>query len=514
MNDKKASKSENLFDNFENLVQQVFSNADEKANFLKKFEKFKATCKKRSIELSENDVSRGKKLKLKIRTQVPNEIWLKIMKYLPSKDCFGSFALVNKHFHGLTLDPSALKYLQIGDIKNDLHFEKLMKVVKRSKNLKEFAICAGKKSVEYWNRLVLKALKISIYLESLKVSVSISDDQVPYRYRDENNPDYSLSFEVLDAIKKRKSLKVLHLQDLRIKPQIGIEISQMKHLKSLQLSYGPVTIITPEIVIGIANNFNQLENIELWDWQFSLPHLGNQFRVALNNLFENNCKTLKRIKICVWPLHCQKILFKDQQKCVSLQNLALCQNLEEFSGAVHGHDLNVISKSQTLKKLEIEYTDEENLRDLLSKKMNLPNLKILSIKTERFDTSELFLNISKQYLPSLERLYIRSEKKYFYNYPLKLATLKKMMKNFPKLKSLQIDGSCVTAIDVPNEYLSAIFKKFGTFIIFGKVKEINMPDRQTNFEDFLENDPLTLGKYLKDKRSFAKWCENNIGYGY
>ena len=89
------------------------------------------------------------------------------------------------------------------------------------------------------------------------------------------------------------------------------------------------------------------------------------------------------------------------------------------------------------------------------------------------------------------------------------------MKSFPKLKSLQIDGNSVnSAIKVSNECLSTIFRDSGIFIIFGKVKEMEMPDRQKNFEDFLGQDPLLLGKYYKEKRNFAKWCENNIGYGY
>ena len=137
--------SQNLLEDFENLVEQFFSNADEKANFLQKFEKLKATNKrKRLMELedSENDVS-SKKLKLEQNVEMPklpNEIWLKIMSYLPCKDLFGRFALVNKHFHELSLDPSALKHLQIEDIENELQFKNLMKVVKRSKNLKGISV--------------------------------------------------------------------------------------------------------------------------------------------------------------------------------------------------------------------------------------------------------------------------------------------------------------------------------------------------------------------------------------
>ena len=234
-----------------------------------------------------------------------------------------------------------------------------------------------------------------------------------------------------------------------------------------------------------------------------------------NNLFENNCKTLKRISIRSRPFYCKGLKKIGQDlHCLALQNLALCQNLEEFSTPVHAHDLKLISKSMTLKKLNLNDINEYNLQPILLDGMNFPNLKYLSIKTRIYDTSRIIAQVSKQFLPELERLYICSRRSFLDYAKVDFAALEKMLKNFPKLKSLQIDGDSVIAIDVPNEHLSVIFRESGIFIIFGKVKEINMSDRQINFEDFLEDDPLTLGKYYKEKRNFAKWCQNNIGYGY
>ena len=71
---------------------------------------------KRPIEVADI-VSEAKRIKL-TASKLPNEIWMKIMSYLKNEDIFGNFALVNKHFHGLTTDPSALKYLQL----KDFHF--------------------------------------------------------------------------------------------------------------------------------------------------------------------------------------------------------------------------------------------------------------------------------------------------------------------------------------------------------------------------------------------------------
>ena len=213
-----------------------------KANFLQRYENFKETC-----EIGpEYDVS-SKKLKLEKRVAMPNEIWMKIMTYLPCKEFFGSFALVNKHFHELTLDPSALKYLQVGDIKHDWHLENLLKVIERSKKLKEVEVVAGtefyhgKKSVEeYWKFIVIKTLKINENLESLKIS--ISDDHEPH-YMNKNNPMYSLSPKIMDILQQRKNLKVLQLKGIIIKPDIAIRISKMRHLKSLHISNDRTMII-------------------------------------------------------------------------------------------------------------------------------------------------------------------------------------------------------------------------------------------------------------------------------
>ena len=153
----------------------------------------------------------------------------------------------------------------------------------------------------------MKALEINKNLESFKVSISVSDHDFPYRCRKATNPDYGygLSSKILDSLKQNKGLKVLHLQELLIDPRIGLQISEMSHLKSLQLSMGPIgyAVVTPEIVDAIANNFNQLENIEIWNWQFE--NFGNDLKRAFNRILENNCQTLKRIKVRFHPVFCR-----------------------------------------------------------------------------------------------------------------------------------------------------------------------------------------------------------------
>ena len=73
------------------------------------------TYKKRPIEneIDENQVEKKIKIDPKKTPNLPQEIWLKIMNHLKTKDLFLSFGLVCKFFNGLTLDSRAVKFLEV-----------------------------------------------------------------------------------------------------------------------------------------------------------------------------------------------------------------------------------------------------------------------------------------------------------------------------------------------------------------------------------------------------------------
>ena len=66
-----------------------------------------------TFEKSSTSENEGSELRAKRSVHLPNEIWLKIINYLKTKDIFGSFALINKYFNQLTPDISVIKYLQV-----------------------------------------------------------------------------------------------------------------------------------------------------------------------------------------------------------------------------------------------------------------------------------------------------------------------------------------------------------------------------------------------------------------
>ena len=120
---KKASKKDfdKAIDEFCKFSKDVFAGSDENRKLqlldgMKSLMNPKSSVK-RPIEVADND-SEAKRLKL-TAFELPNEMWMKIMSHLKNKDIFKSFALVNKHFHALTLDPSTVKYLELEDIRRD-----------------------------------------------------------------------------------------------------------------------------------------------------------------------------------------------------------------------------------------------------------------------------------------------------------------------------------------------------------------------------------------------------------
>ena len=63
----------------------------------------------RTFKKSSTSDNQESGLSVKRSIHLPNEIWLKIINYLKTKDIFRRFALVNKLFNQLTLDTGSIK---------------------------------------------------------------------------------------------------------------------------------------------------------------------------------------------------------------------------------------------------------------------------------------------------------------------------------------------------------------------------------------------------------------------
>ena len=135
-----------LVEKIEEFCNQVLTqnDDDERASLMQKMENFLKNNRKRSMEPMEDSKLR-KKAKLDLvggNTVLPYEVWLKVMNYLPTKDLFGNFALVNKSFYTLSLDPKAVKYLQLNSIMGPDEFEPVQAISCRLKHIVELSIDA------------------------------------------------------------------------------------------------------------------------------------------------------------------------------------------------------------------------------------------------------------------------------------------------------------------------------------------------------------------------------------
>ena len=93
--------------------------------------------KRRSFETSEQVPDKILKLSQSPLMDLPNEIWMTILSFLPTKDILKNFNLTCKHFHSLATNPCAIKslHLKLQNAKDSSQYQEIVKVLKRSKTL-------------------------------------------------------------------------------------------------------------------------------------------------------------------------------------------------------------------------------------------------------------------------------------------------------------------------------------------------------------------------------------------
>ena len=106
-----------MIDNFKKFVREIFSPGCEGKFKVKLLEALAQMMKmgKSLNKIEHMESNPDKKIKInQAHNKVldfPNEIWTKIIKYLPSKDVYGTLTLVNKRFQSLALDSDVLRII-------------------------------------------------------------------------------------------------------------------------------------------------------------------------------------------------------------------------------------------------------------------------------------------------------------------------------------------------------------------------------------------------------------------
>ena len=175
--------------------------------------------------------------------ELSNEIWLKIMNYLPTKDIFGTFALLNKRLNGLTLNS---KYLSFdGNIldSDPIKLDQAIHVLKNVTGLVGINI----KQSGMWNVIVQEVFNLDI--PSLKSLNIVSPEGFHCAFPDCESEGYyvcnheyyyqgtEFPIEWIQALNESKRIKLdtLMLKDFIVKPNTINEISKLESLKTFDI---------------------------------------------------------------------------------------------------------------------------------------------------------------------------------------------------------------------------------------------------------------------------------------
>ena len=362
------------------------------------------SIQKRSAETSGEVPDKKFKLSPSPLMELPNEIWMKILGYLPACDILKNFNLTCKHFHSLAMNPGAIKFLRLKNITDTGQYQDVVKVLKRSKTLKRLSI---KRCTSHMNHILAHALR-SNHLKTLKVS------------------DFGGCFSKKNAEDlKYSNIEILKMNNVALKDDAIQQIGAMKTLKFLKISNYENSSHKkmPELIKSFVNTNTRLETLALL--------MINPIKISssiLKNFLEKT-ETLKKLYI-----HC--CVTKENENDLNEVKWNVNPNMEEC----------FLFGNKARSPLKIEFGQA------------MPKLTILALSS----IDEKMLSVfCTQSFPLLERLYLR--RGYGALKP-DLQVIYNILKNCPNLKSVQL--TCFDFSD-PNpvgEFLHGVYKDFNAYI--------------------------------------------------
>ena len=437
LNDKDFDNVVQFIDKFSEsvMIQDDQERQDKLCKLIQKVSKNIEAQKAKKISEVKKQKSKAKRRKIvqKQCPDLPNEIWLKILNFLNSKDIFTNFALVSKHFHNLTLDSSAVKVLQLVKIKTDEKYQKAMKVLKRSKRLHGVRIECPQL---YSNNFIIQAFKSNPNLKSLDIFEQEYNDPRWIKLQKETIKVFGkdltkLNLEGLDNIDKYKEL---------IKA-----ILEQENLTHLEICIGGSSTVKDFLTI-LPQKCKKLEYIHFRNfWQCSS---------SIDKFFEDMKDNLKGISFgMVDRSRIDRIL----------ENIGLCQKLEQLkifdASYLTDKSFGTISKLPNLKKISLHqlfHMPAEYLNEFFLK-MNMTNLEEICIQGSKFVTYKHLEVLASRMPPKVHRISFTR----CYNLKVPESTLKALMK-CPSLKTLGFE----------REYIKRIPKE--TLLEFNKTVNISI----------------------------------------
>ena len=466
----------------------------------------KTSISRKRPEISENELQVAKKMKLDCR-KLPNELWLKIMNYLNTKDLTNNLALVCKNFNCLSKE---VKYFELKDI-TDLKFISAINVLKSKKHLKEISVSTLIRETKFMNQLLFQALKSNENIKSIKLLSN----------------GYNGPFDIysLYSFKRIKTyctdLEHLYLRDVIFTSRSVIsEIAQITTLKSFKISLSSDSrgkeYFTSKNILEFSNNCPKLEAIS-----FSITignnRIKNQMKHAFDSFFNAKKETLKSLDIYMFHKS------MGVQENYLLENLNLCQNVEELSLRDFELKYSTLIEIINLPKLKTLVLNGKTLTSIkfpedCFRGYTLMNLKYLKLgcRDGNENLPSFISAFTKINFPVLERFGLEISTPGSNNISIDANAMFHLINNSPKLKSMQLYGkhfhTNIFRKMIPYFCRERnIFTSFGTFthaISSNLFKEYLMAQHSLEF-NMAAKEPVTKIKYDDLKRKFLTWEKMN-----
>ena len=419
--------------------------------------------KKRHFKTTEYVSDKKLKLSPSPLMNLPNEIWMKILTFLPTYDILKNFNLTCKHFHSLATNPSAIKSLQLKleNAKDSSQYHNIVKVLKRSKTLNKLIISGHGRM----NHILAHGLK-SNHLKTLEV--------LNYKCF-----GATLSKKNAEYIKNSK-IESLTLKAITLDNYEMLQIGALKTLKSVRISLYGCRRNSSSIVSELIKTFIDAK-IELENLAIVAPPDFEIHTSDFSKFLEERAETLKKLKI--------RCTMNDSTKKDNRQNFPMIWNVTSTLEELYYDDYG---SQEGRHPIELKFGQE------------MPKLTKVVLKNINGDMFNVFGN---QNFPVLERLYLQRD---VGNGPFAcLGILFNILENCPNLKSVKLVGLDVSdpqSIDIWCAFLSDMYKFFNVYIdVFSYVDWENKFSPNSLEKNLKENDVATYCKYLKLKIEYSDW---------
>ena len=422
-------------------------------------------------------------------------MWMKIMSYLNSQDLFQKISLVCRHFYNI--HRCAATYLEVNNVKNEKHFQDLIKVLPECKLLKVIKIKVESSKMAYMDAIIKQVLISSKKVKILKL---FSDQSV---FKDNDNPH--LSMKNIGTL----GTKLEHVEFNNVEIDDKNLLSNLHELKTLTLPSYQESLEGPKEILALIKFWPKFEAINFVDHYHCMRNFQGSDCMSettsdtlLDRVLSKRAHKLKEASLRYTLLES------------FLSNLSTCHDIEKFvayNARLTEEGFKNILELPSLKSVVLHgiesrdrlrefYDDSGALRKFFTN-MSGKSLKCLVLSNcKGFDVAA-FEELSKQHFPELEALYISQD--LIIESPQEM--IKKIVANCPKLNHIHLKGEFG---NISNEFLLDMFKDFNVRITI-EANLLNSGEEYISkkkfFEDYLKKNDSQLYIKYQEIEEQSKW---------